>query len=254
MEINEDVLYPYLLFNDPVPYADMMLYPVRMDKIIDFQICQYSITIRKNSVFPIKQILKMSYFEFLMYCFENYDLAKEYNIRFLPHLYKYAFQLFILVFKDQLVDVDEQTGLFKVNNTLITPEIFDDLRRIIIIQNGIDFNIDEFIHYDTQKDLEEAKEKLNKSNEKYTIEDYIDSYKVAMKATDEEIKDMTIRKFWRYIRRINAREDYTIAKTGEMSGMVSFKKPLTHWMASSDNIDKYSDVKTSEDEIRSKVG
>ncbi len=36
-----------------------------------------------------------------------------------------------------------QEGL-SINNEIITPEVFDDLRRIIIIQNDIDFDIDEF--------------------------------------------------------------------------------------------------------------
>lgn len=66
--------------------------------------------------------------------------------------------------------------------------------------------------------------------------------------------DMTIRKFWRYIRRYQLHEGYTIAKTGEFSGMVSFKEPIKHWMISLEDDDKYKHLKTDENELRGKVG
>ena len=141
-----------------------------------------------------------------------------------------------------------------INDEVITSQIFDDLRRIIIIQNDIDFDIDEFLNYDTEQRLLKAKKDLNKNDDKASIEDYIDSLVIAMNTTEERIMSMTIRKFWRYIKRYQLHESYTIAKTGECSGMVSFKEPIKHWMVSLEEDDKYKELKTDENELRSKIG
>ena len=75
-----------------------------------------------------------------------------------------------------------------------------------------------------------------------------------MKASDSEIKNLTIRKFWRHIKRINMHENYTISKISSMSGMVTFKNPIQHWMVQIEKDDRYSSVKTSEQELENKVG
>lgn len=133
--------------------------------------------------------------------------------------------------------------------------MFDDLRRIIIAQNDIDFDMDEFLHHDTEQRLMKAKNDLNKDKSRANIEDYIDSLVIAMNTTEERIMNMTIRKFWRYIRRFQLKESYTIAKTGECSGMVTFKEPLKHWMTSFEDLeeDKYKELKTDETSLRRKL-
>lgn len=253
MEINEDILYPFLIYNDPIRYTkNVTLYPVKMENIFEFQQYVQSITIRKDSIFPVKNILKMTYLDFLFYCHNNLELSEEYKLNFLPYWYQWAHKLLMLVCKDQEVLIGTGQALFSINGEIITPEKFDDLRRIIIIQNDVDFDIDEFINYDTEQELIKAQNTLSK--EKATIEDYIDAYAVVMKASDSEIKNLTIRKFWRHIKRINMHENYTISKISSMSGMVTFKNPIQHWMVQIEKDDRYSSVKTSEQELENKVG
>ena len=74
-----------------------------------------------------------------------------------------------------------------------------------------------------------------------------------MSTTEEYIKNMTIRKFWRYIKRYQLHEGYTIAKTGECSGMVTFKEPIKHWMISLEEDDKFKDLKTDENSLKGKI-
>ena len=79
MDINNDSLYQYLLYSSPIYYTeDLILHPVKMGDILDFNLYKSSITVRKNSIFPVKKIIKMSYLDFLFYCHNNVDLAKEY--------------------------------------------------------------------------------------------------------------------------------------------------------------------------------
>ena len=74
----------------------------------------------------------------------------------LPKYYSFAFDLLKLVFKNQEVKINSTRGGFMINGIEITPEQFDDIRRIIILQNGIDFDIDEFINRDTEEALLKA--------------------------------------------------------------------------------------------------
>ena len=142
-----------------------------------------------------------------------------------------------------------------INGELLTNEIFEDLRRIIIIQNDIDFNPDEFINIDTLRSLEKAKAFENsKNDENQSIEDAVDSLVIALHLSEEYISNMSIRKFWRYIKRVNKFNDYQIYQAAATSGMVTFKNPIKHWMSSIEIENKYANVTSSEEEIRSKLG
>ncbi len=255
LEINKDLLFPLLIYNKPFPYhEDIVVHPVTMNDIVAFQTLSPAITVRKNSIFHDKEIIKMSYLDFLIYCFGNQELERSYQIQGLSQYLIYSIQLLRLCCKDADIEINHQNGQLSINHVLITPQIFDDLRRIIIIQNDIDFDIDEFLNYDTEKRLLKAQKDLNKREYSANIEDYIDSLIIAMNTTEEYVMNMTIRKFWRYVKRYQLYEGYTIAKTGECSGMVSFKEPIKYWMSSLDVEDKYKDLKTDENELRNKMG
>lgn len=255
VEIKKETLFPLLIYNKPVKYTEnIILYPVTMNDIVTFQALSQSITVRKNSTFHEKQIIKMTYLDFLLYCLGNEELEKQYKIIGLSQYFFYAIQLLQLCCRDAEIKLNQQTGQIIINGEVITPQIFDDLRRIIIIQNDIDFDIDEFLNYDTEQRLLKAQKDLDKDKDKANIEDYIDSLVIAMHTTEDRIMEMTIRKFWRYIKRYNLHENYTIMRTGECSGMVSFKEPIKHWMVSLEEDDKYKHLKADENELRSKIG
>lgn len=255
VEIKKETLFPLLIYNKPVKYTEnIILYPVTMNDIVAFQALSQSITVRKNSTFHEKKIIKMTYLDFLLYCLGNEELEKQYKIIGLSQYFIYAIQLLQLCCKDAEIKLNQQTGQIVINGEVITPQVFDDLRRIIIIQNDIDFDIDEFLNYDTEQRLLKAQKDLDKDKDKANIEDYIDSLVIAMHTTEDRIMEMTIRKFWRYVKRYNLHENYTIMRTGECSGMVSFKEPIKHWMVSLEEDDKYKHLKADENELRSKIG
>lgn len=249
-----DLLF-FLIYNEPFVYnSNITIYPVTMRDIILFQTISQSITVKKNSIFRDKKIIKMNYLDFLFYSFDNKELENQYKIPELSYYLLYFIQLLKLCCKTDNIHFGNQANQIYINNVLITPEIFDDLRRIIIIQNDIDFDIDEFINYDTEQRLLKAQKDIAKEDTKSNIEDYIDSFVVAMNTTEERVMSMTIRKFWRYIKRYQLHEGYIIAKTGEYSGMVSFKEPIVHWMKSLEEDDKYKHLKTNENELKGKIG
>lgn len=253
--ISKDSLLPFLIYNKPIAYNDAItLYPVTMNDIVLFQVISKSVTVRKNSIFRDKKIIKMSYLDFLFYSFGNKDLETEYEIPELSQYLFYFIQLLRLCCRDAQVSLGEHNHQLYLNSTIITPDIADDLRRIIILQNGIDFDMDEFLNSDTERRLQKAEKARNKTEERAGLEDYIDSLVIAMNTNEECIMHMTIRKFWRYIKRYQLHEGYTIAKTGECSGMVSFREPIRHWMLSLDEDDRYKHLKTDEEILKSKIG
>ena len=256
MEINKDILFPYLIYNKEVKYNEhITLYPIKMKDIITFQQYQMALTLRKDAIFQDKQIIKMGYLEFIKYACRNDELAQKYNMPLLPFYYDFIIGILQLTCgKDVEIKYNTSTLDFSINDFLITNEVFDDIRKIIIIQNDIDFDVDEFMNIDTVKALEKAREfEAKKSKEKADIEDYIDSLIIGMKVTEEYVSNLTIRKFWRYIKRINKHEEYEACRSGQMSGMVTFKEPIQHWMTSIEVTDKYENLKTDEEELRSKI-
>lgn len=254
VEFNKNTLLPFLIYNSPFKYSEnITLYPVTMKDIITFQMLTPSITIRKDSVFHDKKIIKMTYLDFLIYCFGNTELENKYHIIGLSQYFIYAVQLLKLCCVDSKIEI-MQNGKICINGEIVTPKTFDNLRRIIIIQNDIDFDIDEFLNYDTEQRLLKAEHDMQKKQDKANIEHYIDSLVIAMNTTEQYVMNMTIRKFWRYIKRYQLHESYTIAKTGECSGMVSFKEPIKHWMVSLDEEDKYEHLKTDEEKLKGKIG
>ena len=256
MEINKDTLFPYLIYNKEIKYNEhITLYPIKMKDIITFQQYQMALTLRKDAIFQDKQIIKMGYLEFIKYACRNDELAQKYNMPLLPFYYDFIIGILQLTCgEDVEIKYNTSTLDFSINDFLVTDEVFDDLRKIIIIQNDIDFDIDEFMNIDTVKALEKAREfEAKKNKEKADIEDYIDSLIIGMKVTEEYVSNLTIRKFWRYIKRINKHEEYEACRSGQMSGMVTFKEPIQHWMTSIEVTDKYENLKTDEDELRSKI-
>lgn len=255
VKINKEILFPFLIYNKPIAYnKQITLHPVTMNDVILFQTLSQSITVRKNSTFHDKKIIKMTYLDFLFYCVGNEELEAQYKIPGLSQYYLYAIQLLQLCCKESEIKINQQMGEISINGETVTPQVFDDLRRIIIIQNGVDFDIDEFLNYDTEQRLLKAQRDLKKNDDKANIEDYIDSLIIAMNTTEERVMNMSIRKFWRYVERYQLHENYTISKTGECSGMVSFKEPIKYWMISLEKGDKYVHLKADENELRSKIG
>ena len=256
MEISKDTLFPYLIYNKEIKYNEhITLYPIKMKDIITFQQYQMALTLRKDAIFQDKQIIKMGYLEFIKYACRNDELAQKYNMPLLPFYYDFIIGILQLTCgEDVEIKYNTSTLDFSINDFLITDEVFDDLRKIIIIQNDIDFDIDEFMNIDTVKALEKAREfEAKKNKEKADIEDYIDSIIIGLKVTEDYVSNLTIRKFWRYIKRINKHEEYEACRSGQMSGMVTFKEPIQHWMTSIEVTDKYENLKTDEEELRSKI-
>lgn len=61
------------------------------------------------------------------------------------------------------------------------------------------------------------------------MEDLIDAVAFSLGKTPKEIKDMTVRRFDRYLELQLDKENYSLCKQAELNG-TEFKVPLKHWL------------------------
>ena len=103
----------------------IILYPVTMNDVVTFQIVSQSITVRKNSIFREKNIIKMTYLDFLFYCISNEHLEIQYKIDGLSHYLLYAITLLKLCCKDSEVILNQQGQdyLYQQDMLLVQPII-----------------------------------------------------------------------------------------------------------------------------------
>lgn len=256
VRITKETLREHLLYDSPVRYTDnITIHPAKMKDIISFNKFYPSITVRKDSIFNDKSIIKMEYLEFLKFSFSNDEFALKYKNPTLPSLFMDVLSLLNIVCVNQEVKVKTDTLKISINNEILTDETFDDLRRIILIQNDIDFDIDEYMNLETLQALEKAADfEREKNGESASLEDYIDSLAISLCVPVDYIKELSIRKFWRYMKRINRNIDYKILKTAEYSGMVKFKSEIPHWTSAIEIEDKYKNLKADENALREKMG
>lgn len=274
--INQATLEQSLYFSLPYDYNGLFkIYPIKMSQILEYKTYVQSILVRKDSVFPIKQIIKSDYLDFLKFVDNNVELEIQYQVPNL-HLF-YGFFLLLLklvcenenqtiqyndVTKDIAIMVkipsnqnenDKEKSEPKINAITLTGEMVDDIRRIIIAQNDEDFDVDGFMNRETEERLNKAQRDLNPNEQSPTIEDRIDSLTVGLHMNIGEIRDLTIRKFNRLLKRVITYEEYKTSTLALKTGMVKFKEPIKHWTSPIEVEDKYKHVKTDESELRNKI-
>jgi hypothetical protein len=78
---------------------------------------------------------------------------------------------------------------------------------------------------------------------------------IALSISLEEVKNMTLRKFQKYIPRINHKIDYEILTVAYAAGGVDGKKTPypEHWMSDLTQKNKYAGIIMGEDELKDKV-
>lgn len=214
----------YFTYDKPIPYKHLMIYPVKMSKYFEFFASIDCVRIKKNNI-PDPHIISMSYLDFLFFLMEN---DKE-GI--------YESKLCEILSLSLHIDYDKILYLEKYNKKIlfldgepVGKKDFDDIRRIICYQNLPNFD-DTYIDPELEHVLEETRRLNSQNNGEITSLEYqILCITTSTSLTVEQIENMSIRKFILLLGIVDSKLHYQIYKTGECSGMVSFKEPITHWM------------------------
>jgi hypothetical protein len=253
-----DILY-YTVYDLPVPYRNIKIYPVTVKDYLLFNIYSQCLTIDKNSI-PDPKIISMTYLEYIFRTTEENPIDYPYLIWF--------DRLLQMCLKDDKTfeKIEESIKRYKydkkgkpyftIGDETYTPDDFDKIKEIIAEQNLVEL-IDENISKEVRDSLEEARAfKRKLSGEKTaSVEDYIIALSITTGFALDYIYSLTIRKFIKSIRRMDNLIHYKIYLASSMSGMVEFKDKsfIKHWLTSLDDENKYEDVTVDLQEMQDKV-
>ena len=135
------------------------------------------------------------------------------------------------IMKDVFELSSNEKNQFKlfVKGIEINSKKFKELKRIYCYQNILDYN-DDYIDPELKEALDEAARLRAGNTEQPTLERQKACIVASTGYKFSELGELTLRKFALLVRIISAKVDYTAYKTGEMSGMVTFKSPYPHWI------------------------
>lgn len=123
----------------------------------------------------------------------------------------------------------------------ITSKDFDRLRQIVMYQNLPDFKDDSWVDPDVKEDQRAKQELLAKKNKggNATLERKIVCVSAKTSYKIQELYELSIRKFLMLLSAVDDAMTYETTRIGLMTGMVSTKEPLQHWIYKSEDEDLY---------------
>lgn len=232
------------LWSEPIEYKGILLHPVLCSNIQDLYASTYALLydpLRYDS--SISTLPRLYFLTDIL----NHQDDMEYMLQnqFLLQLFIELKILLQLVLKEQTFDFIKNKNRYylkvvreikkddelKSIEVVIKAKDFDVMRQIILHQNGIDYD-DTFIHEDIRKWIAEQ-EAMSQSNEspQATIEDWMEVFMLQMGSCNmDDFKSTAIRRFNRIVDKSLSRENYNIQMTASMSGLVTFKDKINHWM------------------------
>ena len=251
----------YLTFDDLVPYKDLTFFPVKMRDYFVFGILSESLLLEKNSV-PDPKVISMSYLEYL-YSLHYEELKNDDNKDKGTILTKLDALLKLCLGKKDDVNFKIEWGtsnkekpLFKIEDKTYNSEDFDKIKEIISEQNALELP-DETIQKSVRDEIEKARRYKQRMNgyKMANLEDQIISLAIYAGWELDSVYNLSIRKFMRAIKRANHILYQNMYLQASLSGFVTFKDKsiLSGWLSSSDEEDKYSDVKVSLEELQGKA-
>jgi len=237
-----------LVFDLPVEYKGLKIYPALMNNYYEFYFLVQSILMEKNSI-PDVSIITMTYLEYL-YRYTTKD--NPYALLFKELL---AMVLRIDSSRIELKFNENVKPIFLVDKITYDSDDFENIKLIICEQNMVEIP-DETIQKEIRDKMEEAKRlKAKMSQTKMgSLEDLVVAVLISTSFKIDDIYNLSIRKFNKIIERLDHKLHYQIYLTASMSGMVKFKdeKFIKHWLADLDK-DKLAGVTIGLDEIQSQV-
>jgi hypothetical protein len=261
----------YYTFDEAIPYKNIKLYPIKVRDYDLFSKCSQILLLEKNSIPDIK-IISMSYLEYVYYLHDQNEGKEQIDfLLILDVLLRLAigdkdsklktwygrdnknkpiFRIGEPVFDDKGAEIESKTK-WEVFDELD----FEEIRTIITQQNLVDIP-DETIQKDVRDKMESdrAYKERQSGNKPASFEDTILCLVSATSMSLNEVYELSIRKFIKLLRRVDAKLHYQIYMTAAMSGMVEFKDKsvLRHWMSDLEREDKNDDVLLDYDDFKEK--
>ena len=251
----EKTYSPQLTWDEDIEYKGIKFYRVKMEDYYNFQMA--SVCLSYDQMEYADEVLAFKPRLYFLLEMGIRSLSNQLDFNHLETQLWFCFQaLQALVFRDQKVGYydpqNPERKVLVINGIVLGQKDFDYIRELIFVANGVEYD-DEFMHHELKERIERDRAILNKqgSSEPET-EDIIDSVFMYSEKTYEFIKKMSVRKFNRYVKRMVSFEDWKILRTASMSGMVTFKKEIKHWVSNYNKENKYEDILQKKEDLLNK--
>lgn len=256
------IIEPYRAFDAPVPYKELLLYPVQAQDYYKFMSSVGVLGIQKNRT-PDVRIIQMSYLQFVFGLILN-DV--EWRKKFIDIM-----QLCLKVEVAELSNHRIQRGSFwnemgangelifhlngyevdfidrnerifiRLNGIELSGAEFDELIRYIHFQNVYDY-FDDFINDDVREVIEKFYSMKNKDIVPPTFEQKIISVMSALGVTKPQVATMTMISVEQLFHSVVRRTDYMIEHNYRAHAMTDKPLPdIEHWAYKS-NKERFSEV------------
>lgn len=252
----------YRAFDEPIPYKDLLIYPIKSRDYYRFMPSLTVFDIQKNRI-PDIQIIQMSYLQFLFglilndigwrekfitimcLCFGVEEINCENNRikrgAFWNELGKDGELIFHLNGYDiDFIDID---GLLKIKikGCELDSSDFDTLNKYIHYQNIYDY-FDEFVNDDVREIVEKYYSMRNKGIKPPTFEEKVLSVMSELGVVKSQVANMTMISVEQIFHIAIRRTDYVVEHNYRAHAMTDKKLPdIEHW-AYKTNKERFSEV------------
>lgn len=216
--------HDYDIWGYPQIYKGIKIYPIKIKDSIYRNLFYRLLTYPKNSLInlpvkELKRIIKMSYLKFILYS-DFYPTIEE-NIEKICSFISYVTkeENVGMKFNGDIRDVDQVKLKIAIGKIDIDEYEFDDIREIILEQNGLSI---EYVN-EYQSDLEKLLAFSRVETKDIDFEDEIFTFAVHMRKNPEEIGEYTIYQLQNMIERLFTWNTYDLYKPLEVSGQIKLK-------------------------------
>ena len=219
-----------LTFDLPIEYKGLLLHPVKMIDYFDFIYACCVFQQDKNA--KGFQYISKTYLEFLVDIIKQGELEGQmYGIM----LYK----IFSLVLDETAVEVkygttEDNKPYLEVKDTTLDSAEFEEIRDLILLQNLPKYKHEEILDKDLQKDIKEYQRLTSKGTHMASLEKQILAIQLGYGLSSDYIYNMSIRKFQLAFEIMEKKTNYLILKQASMSGFVTFKNEINHYLMEND--------------------
>jgi hypothetical protein len=241
------------IFGLPQSYKGVLLYPLKIKDIeyinLFYELFAYpKISIAQQDI----KILKMSYIKFLFYILQSIidaDLKEESFQDKLKRFLQYITKINEVFFKtpNEKASINNMIMTIEIGDKILTEIDFENIREIVLEQNGSSIEYVEEYNEALEKDLAF----IYKNNKKYNFKDQVYSFAAQFYKTISEIQDCTIYEMKNLMDSMGAIQEYRlqVIPLTEVNKDYEFRHYLKHL----ENRGRYADVLQDVDEFKNKT-
>ena len=252
-------------WGDPVNYEGIILYPVRVEHLYLFQTASSCLQINPAELNDIRY-KSMSRLKFILETFKTADSEESNNSLFKAIPICFTLLMKLVLGKNQTVNLIHPTEpkltgkILHIHRNasesdagadlIITPKKFDEFRRVILLQNGVDITDEEVDPIMRMVYMQDMERLHVYDHTTITEEDKFDLVSLALNTSRNSLKTMPLREYRMKTEKLLAKDIYVAQIQGQMSGFVKFNKEPRHWLDCQTNKEKILSHFRTEDDIK----